>query len=141
LRRAILAAGLSLCAPAFAEITVNDAWVRGTVPGQSTTGAFMTITSSDNAKLVGAKSGLAAMAEIHTTTLKGGVNEMRPAPFVRLPAGKPVQLKPGGHHLMLMGIGKAFAAGDKVPILLTFENAKGERLTMLIRAEVRPLGK
>src|SRR5688572_30715274 len=88
---------------AWAEVTVRDAWVRSTVPGQTVSGAFMTITSSQAAKVVGASSPIAKTAEIHETMMMGGVNHMHPAEALALPAGKAVQLKPGGHHLMLMG--------------------------------------
>jgi copper(I)-binding protein len=58
---------------------------------------------------------------------------------VALPAGKAVQLKPGGHHVMLMGVSKALKAGDTVPITLTIEE-KGKRSTLEVKAAVRPLG-
>ena len=57
--RIVAAVLMAMTMPAFAGVTVKDAWVRGTVPGQDTTGAFMTVTSSEDAKLVEASSPVA----------------------------------------------------------------------------------
>ena len=123
------------------EVTVKDAWVRGTVAAQTTTGAFMTITSSEEAKLVGARSGIAKMTEIHQSMLMDGVNHMHAAEAVALPAGKSIELKPGGYHVMLMGLAKPVAAGQKVPIELTVEDKRGKRSKIEVQADVRPLGR
>ena len=124
-----------------AEVTVKNAWVRGTVAAQTVTGAFMTITSSEEAKLVGASSRIAASSEIHQSMMQGGVNHMHGVDEVKLPAGKAVELKPGGYHLMLMGLAKPVAEGQKVPITLTILDAKGRKSTVEVQAEVRGLGK
>ena len=126
---------------ASAEVTVRDAWVRGTVAGQTASGAFMTITSTQDAKVVAASSPIAKSAEIHETMMMGGVNHMHPAEALALPAGKAVELKPGGHHLMLMGLAKPIAAGTKVPIVLVVEDRQGKRSKVEIAADVRALGK
>jgi len=125
---------------ATAEVTVKDAWVRGTVPSQTTTGAFMTITSSEDAKLVGASTPIAKMTEIHQSTMKDGVAHMHEAQSVALPAGKPVELKPGGYHLMIMGVTKPVAKGEKIPFQLTIEDRSGKKTKVDVKAEVRPLG-
>jgi hypothetical protein len=127
------------CTLAHAEVTVKDAWVRGTVPAQTTTGAFMTITSTSEAKLVGAASPVAKMVEIHESSMHGNMAHMQEVSAVSLPAGKAVQLKPGGHHVMLMGVGKPLKPGDTVPLTLTIEE-KGKRSTLEVRAAVRPIG-
>ena len=130
----------SLAFPAIAEVTVTNAWVRGTVAAQTSTGAFMTITSTEDAKIVGVRSPVAKAAEIHQTMMHGGVNHMHAADSVALPAGKPVELKPGGYHVMLMGLAKPVAAGAKVPLALTIEDRSGKRSTVDVQADVRPLG-
>ena len=130
-----------VCLNATAEVTVKNAWVRGTVPAQTATGAFMTITSSEEAKLVGASSRIATSSEIHQSMMHGGVNHMHGVDEVTLPAGKAVELKPGGYHLMLMGLAKPVAEGQKVPITLTVQDAKGKKSTVEVLADVRGLGK
>ena len=129
-----------LCVPALAEITVKDAWVRGTVPSQTTTGAFLTITSTEDAKLVGASTPIANMTEIHQSTMKNGIAHMQEAASVELPAGKPVELKPGGYHLMLMGVEKTLGRDEKVPLHLTIADKNGKKTRIEVKADVRPLG-
>lgn len=127
-------------AAAQAEVTARDAWVRGMVPAQTSTGAFVTLTSSVDARLVKAASPLARIVEIHESTMSDGVSRMRAVESVALPAGKPVRLEPGGLHVMLMGLSKPLAPGDEVPLTLTIEGKGGKRTPLAVRAEVRPLG-
>ena len=137
--RRLLAATLAATSFAHAEVTVKDAWVRGTVPAQTTTGAFMTVTSTTEAKIVGAASPVAKMVEIHESMMHGSTAHMQEVTAVALPAGKAVQLKPGGHHVMLMGVAKPLKPGETVPITLTIEE-KGKRSTLEVKATVRPIG-
>jgi periplasmic copper chaperone A len=139
MRAAVIAMALA-SASVFAEVTVKDAWVRGTVAAQKTTGAFMTLTSTEDAKVVGVRSPIAKEAEIHQSMMHDGVAHMHPTESLALPSGQAVQLKPGGYHVMLMGLAKPVAAGDKVPLTLTIEDAKGKRSTLEVQAVVRPLG-
>ena len=139
--RIALACALAIAFPAAAQqIAVKDAWVRGTVPAQKTTAAYMTITSSSEAKLVGVHSGVAQRAELHTTMLMGGINHMHAADSVRLPAGKAVELKPGGHHIMLLELMKPIVPGERIPLILTIEDDSGKRARIQVNAAVRPLG-
>jgi len=132
---------LTVSMAANAEVTVKDAWVRGTVPAQSVTGAFMTLTSSTDAKLVGVKTPIAMQAEIHESTMKDNVSQMHAVESVALPAGKAVQLKPGGYHMMLMGLAKPVSKGQKVPLTLEIVEADGKRSKVEVQADVRPLGR
>ena len=138
-QRFAIAVCATACALAHAEVTVKDAWVRGTVPAQTTTGAFMTLTSTADAKLVSVASPVAKMAEIHESMMHGNTAHMQEVEAVALPAGKAVSLKPGGHHVMLMGVGKPLKPGDTVPLTLTIEE-KGKRTTLEVKAAVRPIG-
>jgi len=121
------------------EISVRDAWIRGTVQGQSATGAFMELTGKSGAKLVGAASPAAKVVEVHNMKMENGVMKMFPVESIDLPAGKPVKLAPGGYHVMLMGLHKPLNAGDKVPLKLTFELADRKRETVDLQVEVRDL--
>jgi copper(I)-binding protein len=131
-------AGLSM--DAGAEVKVTGAWVRGTVPAQKTTGAFVTLQSSADAKVVSVRSPIAKSAEIHASEMKGGVMHMHALETLPLPAGKPVALKPGGAHVMLMGLTKPLREGDTVPLSFTLEDGNGKRTTLEVQAPVRPLG-
>src|SRR5688572_11439796 len=130
-------AASSLCQ---AEVTAKDAWVRGTVPAQTSTGAFVTLTSSVDAKVVGVASPVAKVVEIHESMTMGGVSHMHEVKSVALPAGQAVQLKPGGHHVMLMGLAQPLKDGATVPLVFTIEEKGGKRTRLEVKAEVRPLG-
>jgi len=122
---AVLAAGLLASAAAFAQVTVQDAWVRGTVPGQTSSGAFMTLQSADGAKVLGVSTPVAGTAEIHEMKMEGNVMRMRAVQSLELPKGQTVQLKPGGYHVMLMDLKRPLADGEAVPMTLRFVDAKG----------------
>ena len=128
------------CAVAMADVRATDAWVRGTVAAQSSTGAFLTVTSSEDAKLVGVSTPIARMAEIHKTENHGGMMHMEGVAAIDLPAGKPVALQPGGFHVMLMGLKGPVKQGTRVPLEITVEDRNGRRSTVRVEAAVRPLG-
>ncbi len=125
--------------PAAAQVTVTDPWVRGTVGGQRSTGAFMKVAAAAETALVAASSPVAKIVEIHEMKIEGGVMQMRAIDKLALPAGKPVELKPGGYHVMLMGLTQPINAGDTVPITLTFEDKAGKRTSIDVKATARPL--
>ncbi|MEY4749581.1 MAG: hypothetical protein RIQ60_1795 [Pseudomonadota bacterium] len=127
-------------ASAQAETTVTDAWVRGTVAQQKVTGLFAKITSSGGAKLVGASSPAAGMVEVHEMKMEGDRMTMAAVSALDLPAGKAVELKPGGFHIMLMDLKQPLKAGDKVPVTLKLEGKDGKPETVEMQAEVRALG-
>lgn len=135
----LLAALFASVAARAADVDVKSAWVRGTVPAQMMSGAFMELTSKSGATLVGASTPVADDAEVHEMRLEGGVMKMRPAPRLALPAGRSVTLKPGGYHIMLMGLKRQLKPGDKVPITLKIENANKKVDTVVVNAEVRSL--
>ncbi|MBY0573309.1 MAG: copper chaperone PCu(A)C, partial [Undibacterium sp.] len=99
-------------------IQVQNAWVRSTVTPQTATGAFLQITSPQEAKLVSASSPIAKTVGIHSMTMVGEVMQMREVAHLLLPAGKMVELKPGSYHIVLMGLGAAIKPGDMIPLRL-----------------------
>lgn len=118
---------------------VEGAWVRGTVPGQQGTGAFMRITAPRAAKLVGVVTPVAAVAEVHEMKMEGEVMRMRPVAQVDLPAGRPVEFKPGGYHVMLMDLKQALKPGATVPLTLVFRDATGAEGRVQVQAPVAML--
>lgn len=108
-----------------AEVTVKDAWVRTTVPGQKGTGAFMSITAKTDLRLVGASSAAAGVTEVHEMKMNGDVMQMRAISGLDLPAGKTVALQPGGFHVMLLDLKTALPKNVTVPLTLLFKDAKG----------------
>lgn len=127
--------------PVFAQsVTVDNAWVRATVPAQTTTGAFMEITSKDGAALVGVSSSAAATVEIHEMRMDGNVMTMRELDKLELPAGKTVAFAPGAYHLMLINLKRPLRPGDTVPLSLELESRNGKHSKLEVKAEVRASG-
>ena len=122
-----------------AAVSVQDAWVRGTVAHQKASGAFMTLTSPLAGRLVGATSPVAGVTEIHEMRMEGQVMRMRAIDGLDLPAGQAVQLKPGGYHVMLMELKQPLKPGETVPITLVIERAGGAKESIRVNAPVRPL--
>ena len=135
----VAASAALLSNAALAQVTVKDAWVRATVAQQKATGAFMQLQSAQDAKLVAAQSPVAGVVEVHEMAMDGGVMKMRAVPNLALPAGKAVELKPGGYHVMLMDLKSQVKEGDTVPVTLVFEDKDGKRQNIEVRAPARTM--
>jgi periplasmic copper chaperone A len=134
------AAALAWAVPAAAQLAVSDAWVRGTVAGQKVTGAFMQLRSPTDAALVDVATPTAKFVEIHEMKKDGEMMKMQAIDRLPLPAGKTVDLQPGGYHVMLFDLKQPLKAGDVVPLTLTIEDKAGKRSTVEVKAPVRALG-
>ncbi len=130
---------LALGGAAHAEVTVKDAWVRGTTPAQRATGAFMEIVSSEDAVVLSASSPAAGATELHTMKLEDGIMKMRAMSRLELPAGKPVFLAPRSNHLMLLDLKKQAKVGDVLPIILKVEGKDKKVQSVEVKAQVRDL--
>ena len=128
-----------LSGTALAQVTVKDAWVRATVAQQKATGAFMQLQSAQDAKLVAAQSPVAGVVEVHEMAMDGGVMKMRAVPSLALPAGKAVELRPGGYHVMLMDLKGQVKEGDTVPMTLVVEGKDGKRQSIEVKAPARTM--
>ncbi len=121
----VLTSMAALAQMANTAIKVDGAWARATVQGQKGTGAFMSLTAKEATQLVGISSPVAGVAEVHEMKMEGDIMKMRAVPALDLPAGKKVELKPGGYHVMLMDLKAPLAKDSTVPVTLLFKNAKG----------------
>jgi len=126
------------CGTVYAQtVEIKDAWARATVKGQTATGAFMKITARDGAKLIGASSPAAGVAEVHEMKMEGDVMKMRAVQGgLDLPAGKTVELKSGGYHLMLMDLKAPLAKDSTLPLTLVFKDAKGAESKLELKVPV-----
>ena len=125
--------------PALAQVTVGEPWVRATVAQQKATGAFMTLTSAQGARLIAASSPAAGAVEVHEMKMVDDVMRMRQITALELPAGQPVALSPGGYHLMLLELKQPLKDGDKVALTLEIEDAQKVRSKVVVEAPVKPL--
>jgi len=122
-----------------AQVKVTDPWVRATVAQQKATGAFMQLSSPQDTRLIEVQTKAAASAEVHQMEMVDNVMKMREVNGVDLPANKTVELKPGGYHVMLMGLNAQAKVGDVIPLTLIFENKDKKRETINVNAIVKPL--
>ena len=123
----------------LADVSVTNAWVRGTVAGQTVTGAFMELKASEHATLLGVSSPVAGTVEVHEMSMDKGVMKMRAVPKLALPMGKAVILKPGSYHIMLMDLKQPLKKGDSVSLTLKVEGKDKKVSTLDVKAEVREL--
>ena len=119
-----------------AAVKVEGAWARATVQGQMGTGAFMSLTAKEGTTLIGVSTPIAGVAEVHEMKMEGDIMKMRAMPVLDLPAGKKVDLKPGGFHVMLMDLKAPLVKDSTVPMTLLFKNAQGVRSKLELKLPV-----
>jgi copper(I)-binding protein len=115
-----------------AQLEVASAWARAT-PAKAENGvAFLTIRSPTGDRLLSISSPVAKKAELHTMEMSGMVMKMRPLDSLDIPAGRPVTFKPGGEHIMLLGLNGPLREGQSFPLTLTFEKAGAREVTVAV---------
>jgi len=140
---ALLAAtpALSVSADAAAQetragdLTVHQPWTRAA--GQGATGAgFLSISNRGAAadRLLSASSPAARAMELHTMVRDGDVMRMRAVEAIEVPPGQTVALRPGGLHMMLVGLSRPLREGETVPVTLRFERAGEVRVMLSVQA-------
>jgi periplasmic copper chaperone A len=123
-------------APAWAQVTVENAWMRATPPGAKIAAGYLTIRNAGAAdRLLGVSSPVAERVETHVTVREGDILRMREVKGYDVPASGTLELKPGGAHLMFVSIKAPMKEGTSVPATLKFQRA-GE---IKVEFQVRPL--
>lgn len=122
-------------AAAQGEVLISQAWVRPAVKGQSGTGGYMRLLSPKGGTLLGFESPV-GKAELHEMAMEGDVMRMRPLKALTLPAGLPVDLKPGSYHLMLMNLKKPLPVGSVVPLVLKLQGPDGKPISQKLDVPV-----
>ena len=122
-----------------AKTTADGAWARATVPGQNMGGAFITLTSDQDATLIGASSPVSEKMELHTMKMDGEKMLMAQVSSIPLPANTQVKLKPGSLHLMFMGLKQPLTEGQNIAITLKIKLSSGHVETLSIQAPVKSL--
>ena len=123
------------CALAIAQtgnIEIKDAWARATPGGAENGAAYLTLMSPTGDRLTGVTSPAAAKTQLHEMTNDGGVMKMRELSAIDLPPGQPVTLKPGGAHIMMMGLDHPLRPGESIRLTLRFEKAGTRDVTAAV---------
>lgn len=128
-RFACFAVVMALAGPALAsdaakgDITVADPWARASIVKNGA--AYVTIMNrgAKADRLISAATSVAGKAELHTHVMDGDIVRMRRVAAFEVAAQSHTALKPGGMHIMLMGLKKPLKPGEMIPLTLTFETA------------------
>jgi copper(I)-binding protein len=118
-------------------INVHQAWARTTAPGQDVGAVYLMIVSKKDTTLVSAKTDAADHTQIHSMSMDNGVMKMRELDSLPIPAGKMINLSPGGLHLMLVGLKKPLKAGEQVALTLEFKDTAGKLSNVSILAPIQ----
>ena len=119
------------------DIQISDAWARETVTGQTATAAYLTVVNrgSGDDRLISVEATALAKAMLHASERSGGISRMREmGAGLALPAGTTVELKPGGSHVMITGIGAPLRAGEVMKLRLRFEKSGAHEVDVSVGA-------
>ena len=118
------------------DLQTSNAWARETVAGQSATAAYMTIANkgSGDDRLVSVAANAPIMAMLHSSESSGGISRMRGLESgLAIPAGSTIDLKPGGTHVMITGLGAQLRPGETLKLTLRFEKSGERPVTVNVR--------
>jgi copper(I)-binding protein len=116
------------------DIVIDAPFSRPARMSVGTGAAYMQITNTHDTDvaLIAAQSPIATRVEIHEIISDDttGRLKMVEIPKLVIPAGQSVTLRPGGYHLMLMGLQQSLADGESFPLTITFDNGDERTLTI-----------
>ncbi len=107
------------------DLAVSHPWARASAGRVKNGAAFMALANNGQAtdRLVKISTPVAMKASLHLSVMEDGLMHMRPVEAVEVKPGEPTVLKPGGLHVMLMGLKAPLKKGETFPLSLTFEKA------------------
>jgi hypothetical protein len=117
------------------NIEVRHPWTRATPPGAEVAAGYLEIrnTGRELDRVIGASTPAAERVEMHVTASEKGVMKMREVTSFEAPARKRLTLRPGGTHLMIVGLRKPFVKGQRIPLTLRFERAGDVRVELEVQ--------
>ncbi len=117
-------------------LQVRHPWTRATPPGAEVAGGYLEIRNSgkETDRMIGASTPVAARVELHVMTREQGIMKMREAASFEVPARKRLILRPDGTHLMLVGLRKPLAKGQRIPLTLRFERGGDVHIELEVQA-------
>lgn len=135
MKKFLLLALLSVSTLFASNIEVKDTYVRATPPGLQNSAAFMTVENNTDKDIaiVSATSKVSKVVELHTHSMKDGVMKMYQVPKIDIAANSKTELRPGGFHVMLIGLHKPLKVDEKVTLTLEFSNGETKTITAPIK--------
>lgn len=116
-------------------ISVDAPYIRAMPPGQAVTAMFMTLQNSSDTErfLVAATGDISEKIELHEHTHVDGMMKMREVPEIAIPKQDKAALKPGGYHIMLIGLKKDLQVGEKISFDLQFKDGSQTSITAEVK--------
>lgn len=123
-----------------AEVLLVDPYAKATPPNAKNSAAFMKIENKSNSdiELLAASSNISKVTELHTHIEENGMKKMIQIPSIKIPANSSVELKPGGLHIMFLGIQNQINENSNIDLNLTFSNGKTYELNQIPVKKVIP---
>ena len=118
------------------SVTIEEPFARAVAPGMAMSGAFMTLTNQDKVEhfVISASSDVASNVELHMHTMQDGMMRMRQVAHFHLQPGKSTILKPGGLHIMLMGLKQPLVEGTTIQITLAFSDGSNKIVDVPVKS-------
>lgn len=116
------------------KLEARDYWTRAAMKGGNGA-AYMMISNglAQDQELTGVSSDIAEAAEVHLSKMENSVMQMIPQESVLLPAGALVEFKPGGLHVMFIGLNRDLNVGDEITLTLHFKDHEDIALTVPVK--------
>lgn len=143
-RRCLAAALLVISTPLWAQpatvkpstVKISGAWARPTAAGQAGGGAYLTIVGGSQAdRLLSGRTPISKSVELHRMEMDGNIMRMRQVDHIDVLANTTVELKPGGLHIMFIGLNQSMKNGATIPLTLRFEKAGEVKVDMKVMAQ------
>jgi len=122
------------------DVSIIDPYVRAVAPGQTVSAAFLQLEnkSAETRTIINAVSPISKVVELHSHVHENGMMKMRRIDSIEIPAHGKTALKPGGLHIMLIGLHKPLKLDQKVSITLEFKNGKSQTIEAPVRKIMMP---
>ena len=135
MKKLVLIALFSASTLLASSIKIENPYVRATPPNLPNSAAFMSVKNDSNkaVSIVSASSSISKVVELHTHDMKNGVMKMYQIPKIDIPANSKIDLKPGGLHVMFIGLNNPLKEGETVTFTLNLSNGETKTITAPIK--------
>jgi len=136
----VLVFGVAMAQAQSPGLIVKNAWARPTLPPVKNTAAYMLLENptSKPISVVSVSTSAASKAELHEMTMTNNMMKMAPLKSITVPPHGSVGLKPGGYHIMCIGLKKPLKAGDQIDLALKLGDGSSVPVTAPVRADAGP---